>query len=67
MKSKKESGEGVHSLDFLVPIDNVILTTNANCTIVKPASTNQLCYFESYNFVTAALQAIKVQSVSQFV
>ena len=69
MKSKKENGERLYSMDCLVPIDNEkgLLTTNANCTIMKPPSTNQLCYFESYNFITAALQAIRVQSVSQFV
>ena len=69
MKSNNENTEGLHVLDFLVPMDNEkgLLTTNANCTIMKPPSTNQLCYFESYNFITAALQAIRVQSVSQFV
>lgn len=65
MKSKKENGGSLYNLDSLVPMDNEknLLTTNANCTIMKLASTNQLCYFESYNFITAALQAIRVQSI----
>ena len=69
MNSKKENGESLHSLDCLVPMGNekLLITTNTKCTTMKLPSTNQLCYFKSYNFITAALQAIRVQSVSQFV
>ena len=66
MKSKNENDEGLHSLDFLVPTDNdkILSTTNTNNNTMKPALTDQHCNFEGYNFITAAVQAIRVQSVS---
>ena len=67
MKSKKENVEGLISLDILVPTNNISVTTNTNYTNMERTSTNQLFNFESYNFSVAALQAIRVQSVSKFV
>ena len=66
MKSKKEKDEGLYSLDFSISSDkdNVLLTTNTNNNTMKPALTDQHCNFEGYNFITAAVQAIRVQSVS---
>ena len=69
MKSKNENDAGLHSLNFLVPTDNekILLTASTNYITTEPALKDQPSNIESHNFITAVVQAVREQSVSEFV